>query len=78
MYCAPSGQRMGADVLHDGGEGLTVQVQPVAVLAGLRQISVGAHDALPAVEETEYLRHVRFDRELEICIDGRSSKAIIK
>ncbi len=35
-------------------------------------------DKLPAVEETEYLRHVRFDRELEICIDGRNSKAFIK
>ena len=35
-------------------------------------------DSLPAVEETAYLRHVRFDRELEICIDGRSSKAMIK
>ncbi len=35
-------------------------------------------DKLTAVEETEYLRHVRFDRELEICIDGRNSKAFIK
>ena len=35
-------------------------------------------DKQPAVEETEYLRHVRFDRELEICIDGRNSKAFIK
>lgn len=35
-------------------------------------------DKLPAVEETEYIRHVRFDRELEICIDGRNSKAFIK
>ncbi len=35
-------------------------------------------DSMPAVEETEYLRHVRFDRELEICIDGRNSKALIK
>ncbi len=33
---------------------------------------------LPAIEETEFLRHVRFDRELEICIDGRNSKAMIK
>ena len=35
-------------------------------------------DKLPAVEETEFIRHVRFDRELEICIDGRNSKAFIK
>ena len=37
-----------------------------------------ALQALPAVEETELIRHVRLDRELEICIDGRNSKAIIK
>lgn len=35
-------------------------------------------DSLPAVEETEFIRHVRLDRELEICIDGRNSKAMIK
>ena len=35
-------------------------------------------EKLPAIEETEFLRHVRFDRELEICIDGRNSKAMIK
>ena len=33
---------------------------------------------LPAIEETEFLRHVKFDRELEICIDGRNSKAFVK
>ena len=33
---------------------------------------------LPVIEETEFLRHVKFDRELEICIDGRNSKAMIK
>ena len=35
-------------------------------------------DILSAVDETDYLRHVRFDRELEICIDGRNSKAMVK
>ena len=35
-------------------------------------------DAMPAVEETTYMRHVRFDAPLDICIDGRSSKAVIK
>lgn len=35
-------------------------------------------DSMPAVEETEFIRHVRLDRELEICIDGRNSKALIK
>ena len=33
---------------------------------------------LPVIEETEFLRHVKFDRELEICIDGRNNKAMIK
>lgn len=35
-------------------------------------------DALPAEFETEYLRLVHFDRELEICIDGRRDRAMIK
>ena len=37
-----------------------------------------ALEKLPAIEETEFLRHVKFDRELEICIDGRNNKAMIK
>ncbi len=35
-------------------------------------------DTMPSVEETEFMRHVCFDSELEICIDGRNSKALIK
>lgn len=35
-------------------------------------------DSQPAVEETEFLRHVRFADELLICIDGRTSRAIVK
>ncbi|MBQ9547625.1 MAG: phosphoenolpyruvate synthase [Bacteroidales bacterium] len=35
-------------------------------------------DALPAVEETEFLRHVRFERPLSICVDGRENRALIK
>ena len=35
-------------------------------------------DALPAVEETEYLRHVRFPEDLSICIDGKTNRAMIK
>lgn len=35
-------------------------------------------DAMPAEYETEYIRHVHFDRELEICIDGRKDRAMIK
>ena len=37
-----------------------------------------ALDALPAVGETQYLRHVRFDRDLSVCIDGMTGKALIK
>ena len=35
-------------------------------------------DALPAVSETDYLRHVRFPDELQVCIDGKTNRAMIK
>ena len=35
-------------------------------------------DAMPAVSETEYLRHVRFGSELQVCIDGKTNRAMIK
>ncbi|MCQ2133851.1 MAG: phosphoenolpyruvate synthase [Bacteroidales bacterium] len=35
-------------------------------------------DAMPAVYETEFVRHVRFDRPLRICIDGRKNRAMVK
>ena len=35
-------------------------------------------DALPAVEETELVRHVRLDKALEMYIDGFENKAMIK
>ena len=35
-------------------------------------------DALPAVEETELVRHVRLDKPLEMYIDGFENKAIVK
>lgn len=35
-------------------------------------------DALPAIQETRWLRHVRLDKALTVCIDGRSGKAVIK
>ncbi len=35
-------------------------------------------DSLPAVEEGEYFRRVRFDRPLYIFVDGRNNKAIVK
>ena len=35
-------------------------------------------DALPAVEETDLVRHVRLDKPLEMYIDGFENKAIVK
>ncbi len=34
-------------------------------------------DALPAVEETEYIRHIRLEKPLSVCIDGKAGKAFI-
>ena len=35
-------------------------------------------DAMRAVSESEYIRHVRFDEPLEICIDGIGNRAMVK
>ena len=35
-------------------------------------------NALPAIEETELVRHVRLDKPLEMYIDGFNNKALIK
>ena len=35
-------------------------------------------DAMPAETESKYIRHVRFDRTLEICIDGIGNRAVVK
>ena len=35
-------------------------------------------NALPAVYETQWLRHVRLENPLTVCIDGRAGKALIK
>ena len=37
-----------------------------------------ALDALPAVRETQFLRHVRLSSPLTLCVDGRLSKAFAK
>ena len=34
-------------------------------------------DSMPAVEETTYLRHVRLEKPLQICIDGRTSRGLV-
>ena len=35
-------------------------------------------DSLPALEETEFVRHVRLDKPLEMYIDGFANKALVK
>lgn len=34
-------------------------------------------DAMPAVEETQYLRHVRFSRPLHIMMDGMKQEGVV-
>jgi hypothetical protein len=34
-------------------------------------------DALPAVEETEYVRHVRFDHPLKVMMDGKKQTGVV-
>ena len=34
-------------------------------------------DALPAVEETEHVRHVRFDRPLKVMMDGKKQTGVV-
>ena len=35
-------------------------------------------DAMPAVQETEFLRHVRFSEPLSVCVDGKTGRAMVK
>lgn len=53
-----------------------INVDPFAGRGDRLDISV--LDSMPAVWETEYIRQVRFDRDVEICIDGRASRAYMK
>ena len=41
-------------------------------------LNLSALDAMPAVYETAFLRHVRLAKPLSVCIDGRSGKALVK
>ena len=41
-------------------------------------LDLSSLDALPAADETPFIRHVRLDSPLQVCIDGRTSKAFIK
>jgi hypothetical protein len=40
-------------------------------------LDFGFLDAQPAVYESEYIRHVRFDRPFTIKIDGRKSRGVV-
>lgn len=35
-------------------------------------------DALPAVEETQFIRHIRLDSPLSVIVDGKTGKALVK
>ena len=52
-----------------------INVNPYARPDELMDFSV--LDALPALEETQYVRHVRLEEPLRICIDGKSNRALI-
>ena len=41
-------------------------------------LDLSALDALPAVEETAFLRYVHLDKALTVCVDGRTGRALIK
>jgi hypothetical protein len=34
-------------------------------------------DAMPAVEETEFVRHVRFEQPLKIMMDGKKQQGVV-
>ena len=42
------------------------------------RLDTSALDAMPAECETHYWRHIHLDAPLEICIDGKAGKAVIK
>lgn len=46
--------------------------------AGEGKLDFATLDAMPALYESDYIRHVRFERPLEICIDGVKNKAVVK
>ncbi|MBQ9137966.1 MAG: phosphoenolpyruvate synthase [Alistipes sp.] len=46
--------------------------------AGDGVLNFDALDAMPALYESEYIRHVRFEHPLEICIDGVKNKGVVE
>lgn len=53
-----------------------INVDPYSKLNDV--LDYDALQAMPSVGETEFLRHVRLDRDLEICIDGLTGRSLIK
>jgi len=53
-----------------------INVDPYSKLNDV--LDYDALQAMPSVEETEFLRHVTLDRDLEICIDGLTGRSLIK
>ena len=41
-------------------------------------MDIKALDAIPAIEETDLVRHIRLDKPLEMYVDGFANKAIVK
>ena len=46
--------------------------------AGEGKLDFATLDAMPALYESEFVRHIRFDEPLEICIDGVKNKAVVR
>ena len=40
-------------------------------------MQMGVLNQMPAVEETEYVRHVRFERPLKIMMDGKKQHGVV-
>jgi hypothetical protein len=53
-----------------------INVNPFAHSEDMLDFS--ALDAIEAVEETEFVRHVRFQDDLQVCIDGKTNRAMVK
>ena len=41
-------------------------------------LNMDALNAMPAIEETDLVRHIRLDKPLEMYIDGFKNKALVK
>ena len=54
-----------------------MQIAQYTYLYGLTGFDESFLNALPAVEETQYLRHVRFDKSMIIKMDGKKSLGVV-